>query len=381
MKRVSMKPKTNFKIGKHIIGNDKPCFIVAEIGINYDGEREKALKMIDAAAAAGCDAVKFQIFKSERMYAKNAGSLKVASGKKVKIHELIKSMELPHEWLKELKRYAEKAGLEFFASVCDEGSADVLENTGTVAYKIASYEMTHLPLIEYVSGKKKPLIISCGGATMAEVEETIRTAQKAGADKIVLMHCVSKYDAPLNTLNLNVIKTLRLQFPELIIGYSDHSAHPTKAPIAAVTLGAKMVEKHITLDRSLPGPDHSFALEPKELKKMVQAIRETEEKLLKNKKVVIDAAVLGTSQRGTYPDEEYVRKFAYRLVYVTAPIKKGERFTTKNIEVLRSGDNYKKYLDSGLHPRYYKMLIENKVISKNTLKPGEAVTWKNILST
>lgn len=371
----------DFKIGKHAIGQNQPCFIVAEIGINFDGEREKALRMIDAAVDAGCDAVKFQVFRAERMYAKDAGSLIVATGETVDIRDLIKQMELPYDWLKELKSYAEKKGVEFFTSVCDELSADVLEKANVSAYKIASYEITHLPLIEHVAKKGKPLIMSCGGATIAEVEEAIVTAKNAGLTKIVLMHCIAKYDAPLNTLNLNVIRTLKLQYPEIIIGYSDHSSDAVIAPAAAVALGAKMIEKHITLDRSTPGPDHSFALEPHELKAMVKEIRKTEKKLQDKRSISVKTEVLGTTKCDTFPNEEYVRKFAYRLLYATRRIKAGERITKDAIAVLRSGESYKKYYSTGLHPRYYKLLTgTKKYVATRPINIGQAITWSDILS-
>lgn len=368
-------------IGKQKLGENKPCYIVAEIGINFDGEREKALKMIDAAASAGCDAVKFQVFRAKRMYAKDAGKLIVATGEKVDIHQLIKEMELPYEWLAELKAYAESKKLEFFTSVCDEASADVLESVNVNAYKIASYEITHLPLIEHVAKKHKTLIMSCGGATIQEVDEAIVTAKAAGLNDIVLMHCIAQYNAPLDTLNLNVIRTLKSQYPELIIGYSDHSSNPVIAPVAAVSLGAKMIEKHITLDRSTPGPDHSFALEPDELKQMVLAIRQAEKDISNGKVVNVNPKVLGTTKCDTFDNEVYVRKFAYRLLYATHLIKSGEIISKKNIAVLRSGDSYKKYYYTGLHPRYYGLLTgKAKYKATRVIKVGQAITWDDILT-
>lgn len=372
----------SFTIGKTKLGVGEPCFIVAEIGINFDGDREKALKLIDVAATAGCNAVKFQVFRSEKMYAKDAGSLKVASGQEVDIHDLIKKMELPYEWLKELKRYAEDKGLEFFTSVCDEASADAVQKAGVQTYKIASYEITHLPLIEHVAKKMKSIIMSCGGATMQEVDEAIETVKKVGLKNIVMMHCIAEYNAPLESLNLNVIKTLILQYPEVVIGYSDHSSDPVVAPTAAISLGAKMIEKHITLDRSSPGPDHSFALEPHELKKMVGTIRATERKMAEGKKIKVDVRVLGSGKVETLPNEEYVRKFAYRLLYATKKIKVGEILCKENISVLRSGDSYKKYYNTGLHPRYFHLLTHSREKFRATreINIGQAVTWNDILT-
>ena len=377
-----MSKKLGFKIGKTNIGQDQPCFIIAEAGINFDGERDKALKLIDAAADAGCSAVKFQVFRAEKMYAKDAGSLIVASGEKIDIKDLIKKMELPYEWLLELKRYAENKGLEFFTSVCDEASADVLEKTGVETYKIASYEITHLPLIQHVAEKKKSIIMSCGGATIQEVDEAIETCKKTGLKNIALMHCIAEYNAPLSTLNLNVITTLKLQYPEIVIGYSDHSSDPVVGPSAAVSLGAKIIEKHITLSRSLPGPDHSFALEPQELKRMVKAIRDTEKKMRSGVKVRLQKKVLGSGKVQTLKNEEYVRKFAYRLLFATQRISKGEAISKHNVAVLRAGESYKEYYDIGLHPRYYHLLTDenNKYKATKNINIGQAISWADVLS-
>lgn len=373
-----------FKIGKKWIGRGTPCFIVAEIGINFDADHEKALKMIDASAEAGCDAVKFQVFRSERMYTQGAGKLMAANGKKVDIHKLLKTVELPYEWLSELKKHTEKRGMEFFASVCDEVSADALRDAGTVAYKIASYEAgSHVPLIAHVSGKGLPIIMSCGGCTISETEEAVSTSRNEGQKNIVLMHCIAKYDAPLSTLNLNVIRTLMGQFPGTIIGYSDHSADPTAAPIAAVALGAKMVEKHITLDKKSEGPDHSFALEPHQLKAMVKAIRQTESKLKQGKGVKVDLKLLGRSDRNPFLEEVYVRDFAFRKLFVIKNIKKNELFTSENIAVLRPGEKGKKFAKTALHSRYYDTLIGKKgngARATRPLKVGDPVTWDAVLN-
>lgn len=372
-----------FFIGKHKVGRNQPCFITAEVGINFDGDWDTALKMIDASAEAGCDGVKFQLFRSERMYVPKAGKLVTANGKKVDIHTLLKTVELSYDWLKKLKKYTEERGMEFFASVCDEVSADALYKVGTPAFKITSYEMTHIPLMEHISGRGVPIILSCGGNTMSELVETIQAAKDAGQKDILLMHCIAKYDAPLDALHLNVLKTLMLQFPDLVIGYSDHSADPVKAPVAAVALGAKMIEKHITLDRSLPGPDHSFALEPHQLKQMVQAIRKTEKDLKQGKSIPIDPKVLGRSERVTFPEEAYVKLYASRMCAAVKDIKKGERFTSKNIAVLRPGELGKKFAKHAVYPIMYNRLIGKKdnhhYAATRNITAGEIVTWDAIM--
>lgn len=369
-----------FKIGKQRIGGNYPCFIIAEIGINYNGNKETSLKMIDVAADAGCNAVKFQIFRLETMYAKNAGRLITADGKKVMINKLIKDSQLPFDWLKDLKDYSLNRRMEFFASVCDELSADALETVDPSAYKIPSYEITHIPLIKHVAKKGKPVIFSIGGAEIGEVAETVKAIKETGNNQIVLMHCIAHYGVPLEMLNLNVLKTLQLQFPEVIVGYSDHSSDPVSAPVAAVALGAKVIEKHITLDRKAPGPDHSFALEPQELKKMVDAIRQTEKLVSKGEQIVVDSAILGSAKIETSANEEYIRKFAYRMIYTTLPIRKGKPITKRNIAVLRSGDNYKKLSPKAIAPKYYDLLIQRgrKICVNRDLLPGQAITWEDV---
>jgi sialic acid synthase SpsE len=188
------------------------------------------------------------------------------------------------------------------------------------------------------------------------------------------MHCMAKYPIPLESANLNIIRTLQIVYPQAIIGYSDHTSESTKAPVAAVILGAKVVEKHITIDRKLPGPDHSFALNPKELKKMVAAIRKVESKLRGNKKITISKQILGSSERKTYPEEEYVRKFAYRGVFSVRKIKKGEKFTKSNISVLRPGKK-----NNGLHPRFYETLVKGYRATKD-IDRDSAISWDSVLT-
>lgn len=359
--------------GKYKIGGSNPCYIVAEVGINFDGNFEQAIKLIDVAAAAGCNAVKFQLFTAEQMYPKNAGKYRVANGKKLDILTIVKDAELHPDWILELKTYATSKNLDFFSSVCDEASANILEKIHPSAYKIASYELTHIPLLQHVAKKKAPIIFSCGGSTLEEVAEAVRIIKQEGKEQIVLMHCMAKYPVPLSSANLRIITTLQLAFPDLVIGYSDHTSESVSAPILAVALGAKVIEKHITLNRNLPGPDHLFALEPKELKNMVLAIKDTEKKMKNDYKVKFDRKILGSSERKTYPIEQYVRDFAFRGIFSTKKIKKGERFTRENIAVLRPGEK-----KSGIHPRYFSLLLDRNHATRN-IPAYTGLSWKDIL--
>jgi len=359
-------------IGKTKIGGDNPCFIIAEIGINFDGSYEKALALIDSAKKAGASAVKFQLFRADKMYTKKAGVYYKESGEKGDIFELVKKVELPENWIPKLKEYAESQSLEFFSTACDEQSVDMLEKYKVSAYKVASYEITHIPLLRYIARKQKPIIFSCAGANLKEIEDAFSVFKEEGNSQIILNHCIGKYPAPLEVLNLNAIPFLISKFFQAIIGYSDHSLDPVKAPSAAVALGAKAIEKHITLDRKSPGADHYCAIEPEELVLMVRAIRETEEKMSRGEKVEIDPVMLGKQERETLEEEKYIRDFAYRSVFAIKPIKKGELFTKENIAVLRAGNQ-----ERGLEPKYFEELIKGKK-AINDIQENVALKSENI---
>lgn len=367
-----MNPK--MKIGKSVVGGENPCFVTAEIGINHDGNFNQALKLIDAASEAKCDAVKFQLFSAKKMYAKNPGKHKVSNGKYVDIYKIVEEAELPNEWIFKLVEYSHKKNLAFICTTCDEASTDVLSRYDIDAYKIASSELTHVPLIKHVSKKRKPVIISSGASYLHEIEKTLLIFDNSNIKEVVLLHCVAQYPVPLDQLNLNVMSTLRKAFPDKVIGFSDHSSNPTSAPKTAVVLGAKMIEKHITLDRKLPGPDHSFALSPKDLARMVSKIRKTEDQIKAHKIVQFDQRLLGTSRRIPYEIEIKKRLFTYRSIFTTRTVEKGEKFSKKNIAVLRPGNNR-----SGLEPWVYELLIGKHHAVRN-LPVNCALTWNDILA-
>lgn len=363
--------KSTININNQILGSDNHCFIIAEIGINYDQNIEQAFKLIDAAANAGCSAVKFQLFSASRMYPPNAGLYQTASGKKKQIVKIIKDNELVHSWIPKLKKYTHLKKLGFIVTTCDEKSTDILEKYDIDAYKIASYEITHIPLLQHVSKKNRPVIFSCAAATLAEVAEA-REVFRNHQYGLGIMHCVGQYPADPKSLNLNIIKTLQFAFPDVVVGYSDHTSDPIEAPKSAIILGAKIIEKHITLDRSLPGPDHSFALEPHELKKMVDVIRDIEKKINKGTKINEKKQMLGSSERKTYPNETKTREFTYRTIFATTDIKKGEKITKKNTAVLRPGS-----LERGLDPKYWNKVLNHKA-TKN-IRKFHPISWRDIL--
>lgn len=345
------------KIGKKLIGDGQPCFIIAEAGSNHDGSFEKAIKLIDVAVDAKADAVKFQTFKAKKMYTEKAGVLNYIKTKK-SIYQIVKEMEMPEEWIPKLSQYCKKKKIIFISTPCDEESVDLLDPY-VPAFKIASYEMTHIPLIKYIASKGKPIIISTGAANMKEIEKLAVLLKQFKVKEYILMQCTASYPAKLEDMNIRVISEFKKKF-NIPVGLSDHSREPDIAPIAAVALGTNVIEKHFTLSNKLPGPDHKFAVEPSELKLMIKKIRETERSL-------------GTGIKTTLSVENYLRKFARRYIYAVKNIKKNEILTKKNIAVLRKGNNNK-----GIDPVFFETLINKK--AKNIIKKYESINWNKILN-
>jgi pseudaminic acid synthase len=310
------------------IGPGNPCYVIAEAGANHNRDLGLAKQLIDIAAEAGADAVKFQTYTAEGLYSrktpnpsylKNQDLLKTDTET---VWELIKRVEIPWEWHEELAAHAKSADLHFLSTPFEEAAVDLLETVGVPAYKVASYEITHLPLIEYAARTGKPLLMSSGMASLADIERALDTANRAGCDQIALMHCASSYPAPFNILNLRAIQTLAQAF-QVPVGYSDHSPGLT-ADVASVALGACLIEKHYTLSRDLEGPDHAFALEPGELKDMITAIRDTE-------------AALGTPVKRVTEEEGELYRLARRSLVAARAIPAGHRVGPEDIAVKRPG--------------------------------------------
>ncbi len=365
----------NFLIGNREVGDGQPCFVIAEIGINFNGSLETAKKLIDAAVEAGCDAAKFQAFTADGMYPTTAGELDWEDGEKkysYSIHDNVKKFELPQSWVPELKKYCDEKGIIFFASICDEEQADYYDSIGVEVFKTTSYAVTHLPLIEHIAKKGKPIIISTGGVGMEEVRDAYNTARKY-TDKIMLLHCVIKYGAALDTVNMNVLDTFREEFPDAVIGYSDHTYDAVETPVAAVYKGAKVIEKHITLDRKMEGPDHFFALEPAMLQEMVKCIRDTEGKMQRGEEVTVNPVILGSSEKKMQETEEYLRKFAFRTIISATDIQEGDVITKESVKVLRPGK-----LERGLEPKELDTVTNGTYSATETIPAGTAITWEQI---
>lgn len=311
------------------VGLAEPCYIIAEAGSNHNGSLDAALRLIDAAADARADAVKFQTFRADKLYPRGAGKSDYL-GDERSIYDIIQAMEMPPDWLPKLAEHARARGLHFLTSAFDEASVDLVDPY-VPAFKCASYEMTHAPLLQHMARKGKPVIVSTGTATLVEVGEAVRAARRAGNRDLILLQCTAAYPAPLESINARALATLREVFG-VLTGLSDHSRDPIVAPMAAAALGAVVIEKHFTLSNRLPGPDHPFAVEPRELAELVRRVREVE-------------AARGTGGKVVQPVEEELRRFARRSVFATRRIDAGERLTQENTAVLRCGK-----LGYGLHP-------------------------------
>ena len=343
------------KIGDKLIGEEEPCFIIAEAGVNHNGSVELAKKLIDAAKDAGADAVKFQTFKAENVVVKDAQKAeyqKETTGEGSQ-YEMIKKLELTEEGFRELADYAEKKDIMFLSSPFDKESVDLLYELDVPAFKVGSGEITNFPLLRYIAKKRKPIILSTGMSTLGEIEEALDVIRSEGVEDIILLHCVSNYPARIEDVNLRAIETLKQAF-KLPVGFSDHTLGII-VPIAAVALGACVIEKHFTLDRNLPGPDHRASLEPDELKEMVKAIREVEK-------------ALGNGIKKPTKEEKEIKKVARKSIVAKVDIPEGAIITEDMLDVKRPG--------TGIEPKYLKFIIGRK--AKEDIKKDDVIRFEMI---
>jgi N,N'-diacetyllegionaminate synthase len=302
-----------------------PCFLIAEAGVNHNGDEAIAHRLVDAAANAGVDAVKFQTFDPERLAAAEAplaAYQRTAGPRDPGQREMLSRLVLPVEAWAALQAHAKDRGILFLSSPFDEASADLIERLNVPAFKVASGELTNHPLLAHLARKGRPLLVSTGMAVMREVDEALTTIRTSGDPPVGLFHCVSSYPTDPSDANLLAIRTLRAAFG-VPSGWSDHSVG-IALPIAAVTLGAAMVEKHLTLDRSMLGPDHPVSLEPEELRAMVTGIREAE-------------AARGDGEKAPTPAERDVARVARRSLHWAADLAAGTLVTPAHLVSLRPG--------------------------------------------
>ena len=331
----------------------KGVFIIAELSANHNGSLDVAKQTIKAAKKAGANAIKLQTYTADTLtidcdkpdFIINGGTL----WDNTTLYNLYKSAYTPWEWHKELFETAKNEGLVCFSSPFDNSAVDFLEELGSPIYKIASFEIQDIPLIKYAASKGKPMILSTGIATDKDIELALETCRSVDNNQIVLLKCTSAYPAPIEEANMAMIPDLAKRFG-VISGLSDHTLGST-VPIVATTLGAKVIEKHFILDKSIGGPDAAFSLDQEEFAQMVKAVREAEKAIGK-----IDYNLTEKQEKG--------KQFG-RSLYVVEDIKKGEVFTEKNIRSIRPG--------YGLHPKYYWEVLGKKV--NKEVKIGTPLSW------
>lgn len=341
------------ELSNRIIGGNAPVFIIAEMSANHLGDYEKALAIIDAAADAGADAIKLQTYKPETMtldcdrpeFTISGGTL--WDGKK--LFDLYRDAMTPWEWHEPLKKRAEEHGLLFFSTPFDVTAVELLESLEVEIYKLASFEITDLELMQAIAATGKPVIFSSGIAELEDVELAVKTMRKAGAGELSLLKCISSYPAPAEEYNLKTLSLIESELG-LIPGISDHSPGYV-TPVVAVSLGAKVVEKHLCLKRSLGGPDAAFSLEPDEFRSMVEAIRIAEK-------------ALGVMSFELSKKQKSGKQFA-RSLFFKRDLEKGQRITIDDIAVVRPG--------YGLHPKFLHVIIGKTVTCSVSM--GEPLCW------
>ena len=330
------------KIGNFNLDKDS-IYIIAQLSANYNENLQNALDTIRAAKEIGANAIKLQTYRADTMTLNSKNPDFMIDGGTLwdgkNLYELYEDAYTPWEWHKELFDYARSINIDIFSTPFDKSAVDFLEQFNPSAYKIASFEITDYELVRYVASKQKPIIISTGIATIEEILDVVNICKKEGNENIVLLKCTSQYPAPLEEANLKTISNMKETFG-VEVGFSDHTLGVT-APIVAVTLGAKVIEKHFILDKSIGGADCEFSLDKKEFKLLVDVIRDTEK-------------LLGVVNYSLDEKKQKQRRFS-RSLYVSKDIKKGEKFTLENVKSVRPG--------YGLHPKYL-----NDVLGKVALK-------------
>ena len=335
------------QIGNFTIDDKSPVFIIAELSANHNGSLDNALETIKAAKRAGADCIKLQTYTADTITLDSDKEDFVIKGTiwdGKKLHTLYQEAYTPWEWHEQIYRVAKEEGLICFSSPFDKTAVDLLESLHSPAYKIASFEITDIPLIEYVASKGKPVIISTGIAEQEDIELALEACHRMGNYDIALLKCTSSYPAPINEANMVMVKDLAKRF-NVISGLSDHTMGAT-VPVVATAFGAKIIEKHFILDRSIGGPDASFSMNEEEFTVMVKAVREAESAI-----GLVDYTLTEKQAKG---------KDFSRSLYIAEDIKAGEIFTDKNLRSVRPG--------FGLHPKHFNEIIGKK--SNQDLEKG-----------
>lgn len=341
------------RIGNHIISEDSPTFIIAEMSANHNMDFDRAVEIMRAAKEAGADAVKIQTYTADTITLDcDASCFQITQGTLwdgTTLHKLYETAYTPWEWQPKLKQLAEEMGLEFFSSPFDFSAVDFLEEMAVSAYKIASFEITDIPLLRKIAKLGKPMILATGIARLSDIELAVQTCREEGNENVIILKCTSAYPTPYEDVNLRTIPSMAATF-DCIAGLSDHTMG-SAVPGAAVALGAKVVEKHLTLRRADGGADSAFSMEPEEFKEMVDQIRKIE-------------AALGKVTYDLTPKAAREREHS-RSLFVAKDMKAGEIFTPENLRSVRPAD--------GLHTKYYEELLGKRI--RKDAKLGTPMSW------
>ena len=343
------------KIGDRYVGDGEPVYIIAEIGSNFDGNLEQAKKLADLAKEVGADAVKFQSFTPDKIIARKGFQTKSSFQAEwdKSVYEVYSDAMFPREWHGELAKYCREKGIHFFSSPYDREAVDLLDELGVPVFKIGSGEITNLSFLEYVARKRKPIILGTGASTLGEIEEAVNTIRTAGNEDIILLQCVTNYPSPIEQANIRAMVALGETF-QVLVGYSDHSPGSV-VPLGAVALGACVIEKHFTFDKTRKGPDHPFAMDVPEMTAMVWDIRLLEK-------------ALGSPVKRVYPAEAETVIIQRRSLFAKTDIPAGTVITEEMIEPLRPA--------IGVSPKYMEIIIGRK--ARVDIPEGEPITWDKI---
>ena len=348
-----------FSFGTKKVGPNNPCFIIAEAGVNHNGDIKMAFDLIRAAKDAGADAIKFQTFRTNRLVARGTGMADYQTkntGNKGDQSDLLKPLEITEQGFKEIFRFCESLGILAFSTPDEEDSLEFLHNQNVPLFKIGSGEVTNIPFLKRIASKKRPVILSTGMSSMAETATAVETLISGGIREIAILHCVSAYPAPFEALNLRAIKTMSDCFG-VPCGFSDHTLG-TEAAVAAVALGALIIEKHLTLDNGLPGPDHQCSLNPADFKLMVKQIRRIE-------------SAIGTGIKTPCPIEMPTRKVVRKGLVASRQILSGTILLASDILVKRTGQE-------AVAPADLEKIIGFRI--NRSLDTDEAITWNCLKS-
>lgn len=344
------------KIGSRLIGEKYPTYFIAEIGANFDGDIEKAKRLVDAAKKAGADCAKFQSFTADTLVSEGGFQRMQLHGVHGswgrKVSDVMREAEFPLDWHYEVAEYCKEIGIDFNTAPYFKKAVDLCVDLDIPFIKIGSGDITWLEMIEYIANTQKPIFLATGDATLSEIDEAVRTIKSTGNRNLVLMQCITNYPSKIDSANVNVLKTYQSAF-DVLTGYSDHSPGHVVA-LASVVLGGRVIEKHFTLDRKAKGPDHPHSMEPKDFKFMVDSIREVER-------------AMGSTCKEVVEEESETVFVQRRCLYASRDLKKGQTITEKDITVLRPA--------LGIQPKFKETVI-GKTVSQD-VEAGQPLFWEN----